>query len=368
MKRITRRAFVTTLGTAAAGTLVADALHFGPRGLEVTRHDVPIPGLPPGAAGLRIAAVTDLHLGSVPAAARATLELLAREAPDIVVFVGDSCNKARTLDEFAAFARDARGRLATLATYGNWERWAGIEPGQLARVCEAAGVQLLVNESVVLTPAAAGGRRLVLVGFDDPTAGHPDIQASTTRASDDPQIWLVHSPGWVDRLANGAGIRPPSLILAGHTHGGQIRAPFWTPYTPWGSGRFVSGWYRDTFAPLYVSRGIVELHGGKIWCESNGPGTGTRFTVSLAGKTVPSPTGAPDGPPLIRRVDAAPPAGSQVGLPLLIVVIITAALFIWPYVRRDNVAGSEETAADREPAIAVTTVAMPTACGRPLAP
>ena len=48
----------------------------------------------------------------------------------------------------------------------------------------------------------------------------------------------------------------PAAILSGHTHGGQIRLPFYAPYTPYGSGRFVAGWYRDTLAPLYVSRGI----------------------------------------------------------------------------------------------------------------
>ena len=46
------------------------------------------------------------------------------------------------------------------------------------------------------------------------------------------------------------------MILSGHTHGGQIRLPGLTLYTPPGSGRYVSGWYRDTLAPLYVSRGI----------------------------------------------------------------------------------------------------------------
>jgi predicted MPP superfamily phosphohydrolase len=42
----------------------------------------------------------------------------------------------------------------------------------------------------------------------------------------------------------------------GHTHGGQIRLPPIPAVTPPGSGRFVAGWYRDTFAPMYVSRGI----------------------------------------------------------------------------------------------------------------
>jgi predicted MPP superfamily phosphohydrolase len=59
----------------------------------------------------------------------------------------------------------------------------------------------------------------------------------------------------VDHITPGSVPRP-AAIISGHTHGGQVRLPLYTPYTPYGSGRFVAGWYRDTLAPLYVSRGI----------------------------------------------------------------------------------------------------------------
>jgi predicted MPP superfamily phosphohydrolase len=46
------------------------------------------------------------------------------------------------------------------------------------------------------------------------------------------------------------------VLLAGHTHGGQIRIPLLPPVKPVGAGRFLEGWYRDTVVPLYVSRGV----------------------------------------------------------------------------------------------------------------
>lgn len=48
-----------------------------------------------------------------------------------------------------------------------------------------------------------------------------------------------------------------TLMLSGHTHGGQIAVGGWAPLVPPGSGRYVRGWFRgDGAPPLYVSRGI----------------------------------------------------------------------------------------------------------------
>jgi predicted MPP superfamily phosphohydrolase len=56
-------------------------------------------------------------------------------------------------------------------------------------------------------------------------------------------------------MASGTRSRRSSLCLAGHTHGGQIRAGSLAPFVPPGSGRFVAGWYETEMGPLYVSRG-----------------------------------------------------------------------------------------------------------------
>ena len=47
-----------------------------------------------------------------------------------------------------------------------------------------------------------------------------------------------------------------NLILAGHTHGGQINILGFAPVIPAGSGHYVKGWYHNTGIPMYVSRGI----------------------------------------------------------------------------------------------------------------
>src|SRR5256886_7806962 len=66
---------------------------------------------------------------------------------------------------------------------------------------------------------------------------------------------MVHAPGFVDDVPRDR-FPAPAAILSGHTHGGQIRLPFYAPYTPYGSGRFVAGGDPPTPAPPFVSRGL----------------------------------------------------------------------------------------------------------------
>ena len=66
-------------------------------------------------------------------------------------------------------------------------------------------------------------------------------------------IWALHAPGYADFIPAGT---PASLLVGGHTHGGQIRLPLLPAYRPSGSGRFLEGWYDTPSAPFYVSRGV----------------------------------------------------------------------------------------------------------------
>jgi len=229
-----------------------DAFGIEPSQVVVSRFEVPVPGLPPALDGLRIAHLSYVHLpGNVPAAEIA-LSHLRRERPEIVVMTGDITERAAALPQVEAFARAARGSLATVATLGNWEYHGGAAPGAAAAY-RAAGAELLVNAHRVVQ---VGQESVHLVGLDDPVMGEPDLlSARASLETGGVEIWLVHAPGIVKRLPS-FGSANPALVLAGHTHGGQIRLPLVPALTPQGSGRFVAGWYRENSGPLYVSRGI----------------------------------------------------------------------------------------------------------------
>jgi predicted MPP superfamily phosphohydrolase len=256
VRPVSRRAFLVAAGGAAVTVAAAgtDAFIWAPRRVQFNRHDVPVPDLPLPLQGLTIAHLSDIHLyDGMHAAARRSMALVAESKPDVTVITGDLVENQQQLTELVPFLAACRGRLATVVTMGNWEIQVGVTPGLLRRVCSAASVRLLYNEAELVR---VGGAALALVGLDDPRAGIPDPERALRGVpSDAVPIWGFHAPGYADQLMNRPYQRPP-LILSGHTHGGQIRPPFLPAITPPASGRFVSGWYRDTFAPLFVSRGI----------------------------------------------------------------------------------------------------------------
>jgi hypothetical protein len=114
----------------------------------------------------------------------------------------------------------------------------------------------------------------MVTGLDDLIGGTPDPARALVGSQPTPNhLLLAHCPAQRDRIkwqvvspASTAKVVEgpqvdlapyrPQWMLAGHTHGGQI-APFGLALVrPRGSGRYVSGWYRDAAPALYVSRGI----------------------------------------------------------------------------------------------------------------
>ncbi len=244
-------------GTLAACGLALDG--FGLEAAEVllTRSDLPVPGLDRAFEGMTIAQVSDVHFPGNHRAAREALGILRREKPDVVICTGDLVENHAALGMLTEFVRAARGSRATIGIFGNWERKSHIRDAELAAAYRAAGATMLQDARMVLRE---GGGRLGIAGLGDALYRAPSLGPQILDPSlSDADLWLVHCPAYAERIPHVS--RLPAAIIAGHTHGGQIRLPGWVPYRPIGSGRFLEGWYRDTPAPLFVTRGVgtVEI-------------------------------------------------------------------------------------------------------------
>jgi len=250
--QISRRRFLVGAGALGA-TLGADAFGLEANRVLISRHNVPVSGLPQSIDGIRVAQVADVHLPGNQLAARAALEHLHRERPEIVVLNGDMIETAQALEMMKEFLAATRGSLATVAVLGNWEYLSRVVGDRAREAYRSAGIDLLINQRKLVT---IGGTTLALSGLDDMLNGQPDLTAARAGLTGDAvEIWVVHEPSFADQLpATLSG--KAAVLLAGHTHGGQIRIPLLPPVKPVGAGRFLEGWYRDTPVPLYVSRGV----------------------------------------------------------------------------------------------------------------
>jgi predicted MPP superfamily phosphohydrolase len=254
--RLPRRRLLAA-SAALAGLPIAagvDGLIVTPRRLEVSRHSVGNPT--PAATPLRIVQVSDLHIRSFGSVEEQVLAAIAAARPDCIVHTGDMLESPRGLEPLREFL-DRCPRVPSFAIPGNWEYTSGVPLTQLGRLCDAAGIEWLVNRSVVMTHTRTALR---ITGLDDFRSGRPDAEAALTTAEPVPNhLVLAHCPAQRDHLALPAA-HPADLVLSGHTHGGQV-APLGMPVVlPPGSGRYVAGWYgregSDGLPPLYVSRGV----------------------------------------------------------------------------------------------------------------
>lgn len=255
---LSRRRFLTLAGGLALSFSLfptssdAHLLAFDTHALDIHDVAVPVPGLPRSLEGFTIAHLTDTHLHTLgPFEAHVIAAVHARD-PALVVLTGDMFSSRQALPVLVEFcqALQAPGRRV-LAICGNHEVWSHVTASTLRQRYRDAGVQLLVNEHLVLHSA------LTIVGTGDSVTQHYNLRRAVHgMPASAVRIHLSHAPevfDWHEGLPFSF-----ALCLAGHTHGGQIRVPFLPPHVPKGAGpRFVSGWYAQTRqGPAYISRGI----------------------------------------------------------------------------------------------------------------
>jgi predicted MPP superfamily phosphohydrolase len=220
--------------------------------------EVEIEGLPAALDGLRIAHLSDFHLGA-PSRGRVATERavawVAERRPDVVCVTGDLVSHPRGVSLLVELLGTLDRPLVVL---GNHD--VAITRDPFSRAAELEGLErvstLLRDEA---TAVEHGGRRIQVVGVDAVT--YPSGKARPWELADtgaDLRILLCHFPGIARTLPAGAF----HLVLAGHLHAGQIVVPY-------PGGRLLLA----HLGARYVA-GLYPLAGGFMHVS---PGTGTTF-------------------------------------------------------------------------------------------
>jgi len=236
------------------GSLLLYAHYVETGRFRATTVDLPLAGLPRSFAS-SLVHISDLHLTRDDRWARRMVAAVAQVQPQrhpLGVITGDlvkiPMRRDEVVDVLRALPRPAAGWYAVP---GGWEHACGISGGRFAPFCREAGIHPLANEAVQVE---LDGTPVNLVGLDDPECTGPDLRKAFSQADPAlPTILLVHQPDLFERVAG----RRVDLVLAGHSHGGQVRLPWKGPlYLPRGCQNYVDGIHHRDGATLVISRGL----------------------------------------------------------------------------------------------------------------
>jgi predicted MPP superfamily phosphohydrolase len=206
-----------------------------------------------------VAFASDLHVGPTTPTSllREAFGAIQREQPDALLLGGDYVYLEADPSRLAALRSliESVACPVKLAVLGNHDLWTA--DSAIVDTLTDAGVRVLVNEAFSLP---APWSDVVVVGLDDPWTGTCDPMAAVAQVDSQPfRIVLCHSPDGLGLL----GGMHFDVFLAGHTHGGQIAAPWGPIVLPHGRmcGQYPSGFGRFGPGLVYVSRGVgmVEL-------------------------------------------------------------------------------------------------------------
>lgn len=238
-----------------------------PRVIHITRAEAPL-STRRLERPIRIALMSDLHLGPYKREGfvqRVANELLKMK-PDIVVLAGDLVENGTRTDEaqYLHSLAEVSREMPVFAALGNHDSGLGDEldflplPEHEDEVISAlhdAGVTVLLNEHRILE---IRGQSIAIAGLADIRTGKTDPSAALAGIPPDvPRIIIAHNPDVVRLLDP----RTSDLLLAGHTHGGQVRLPFVgpVPRIPTTFGQKVDrGLFTLAGIPVYITSGIGE--------------------------------------------------------------------------------------------------------------
>ena len=252
---LTRRQFLTGLVAAplvAVSATSAYARLVEPYNYLVTETDILIRNLPDRFEGFRITQLTDVHHSRILGIdeVRRVVSLAQQTRPDVFVLTGDYTTSYRRFIEPCAEAlSNLNAPEGVWAVLGNHDHYT--DPELTRRALERNHIKVLTNANTTLR---RGSDSIQLSGIDDWSWNGTDWpRAFDGLKTNSPTILLSHQPLVLDF----AEAQKASLILSGHTHGGQINLPWLGAPARFVTKdlRYAQGLFRRGDTQLYVSSG-----------------------------------------------------------------------------------------------------------------
>jgi predicted MPP superfamily phosphohydrolase len=257
---LTRRQFIVSSGVVAAGMVLYSG-EIARHELDVVNRTINITDLPGPFHGFRIVQVSDIHLDEFtePFFLARIVKRVNELKPDLVLLTGDFVTKG-SVTFFAA--HHAAYRCAEIlsgltapqiyAVLGNHD--VAVNAPLVIEALNRFHIPVLVNQHVAIERNNA---RFWLCGLEDAGTSQPDLKLTVPEKPDGPVILMAHEPDYADVVQRHPRGQFVDLMLAGHSHGGQVRLPFLGPLIlpPMGQ-KYVQGHFRLNRMQLYVNRGV----------------------------------------------------------------------------------------------------------------